>query len=345
MARKRFFVTGASGFVGMEMVKHLLSKGHEVLAGDLEGTDGDRFRPLGVEFAAVDVTRKRTLEGILKGVDTVMHIAAVFDISAPWELVKGVNVGGTRNVAEAAVEAGVKRLVYFSSADVYGDPSELPATETCKIRPNHDYGESKFQGEREALRVARETKLEVTILRPAAQYGPGSTYGMMMLFDLLARGVLPGIPGDGRTMVHLVHIGDVVAAGEFLATKKEAAGKVYNLADDTPMPLGEMIEIAAEALEVLTPKAHLPRVALEAAVPLAEAVASLTKTKPILKADLLSLLLSNHIFDNSRIKKLGYTLHRPDVREGLRETLGGMEKGVMWKVNHAVRDLIPAALR
>ena len=345
MAKKRFFVTGASGFVGMEMVKRLVENNHEVLAADLEGTDGGRFKKMGVEFVPVDVTRKSTLERAMKDVDIVMHIAAVFDISAPWEVVKSVNVQGTRNVAEAAASGGVDRLVYFSSADVYGDPSELPATETCKIRPNHDYGESKFQGEREALRVAREADFSVTILRPAAQYGPGGTYGMMMLFQLLSRGLLPGIPGDGRTMIHLVHIADLVGAAEFLALRKDAAGKVYNLADDTPMPLREMLEIAAEALEVRLPRAPLPRVALEAAVPLAEAVAGLTKTKPILKADLLSLLLSNHIFDNTRMKKIGYKLRYPDVREGLRDTLRDFREGVLWNANRAFSNLLPAALR
>lgn len=329
----------------MKMVRYLVDKKHDVVGADLEGTDGGRCGQLGVEFIPVDITRKRTLDGVMKGVDAVMHIAAVFDVSAPWDVVKNVNVRGTRNVAEAAAEQGVERLVYFSSADVYGDPSELPATENCKIRPNHDYGESKFQGEREAMRVARETGLNVTILRPAAQYGPGSTYGMMMLFYLLSRGLLPGIPGDGRTMVHLVHIADLVAAGEFIALRKDTAGKVFNIADDTPMPLEEMMGIAAEAMEVWLPKAHLPRFVLETAVPVTEAIAGLTNTKPILKADLLSLLLSNHVLDNSRIKKLGYEPIYPDAREGLRETLKILKTGELWRFNKFMTNLIPQNLR
>jgi nucleoside-diphosphate-sugar epimerase len=320
-ALKTFLVTGASGFVGTHMVNLLVKKGYNVIAADLVGTDGGKFAELGVPFIPVDISRKDSLQNTFEHVDAVMHVAAIFDYTVSWQDLWRVNVKGTRNVCESAAEQGVKKLVYFSSCDIYGDPAKIPADESTKIRPNHNYGESKFLGEREAFKVGLTRGLDVAVLRPAALYGPGSTYGAILLINMLYKGLLPGIPGDGKTMVHMVHVKDVVSAALFLAEHPDSSGREFNLSDDTPVQLQRIVEHAASILEFKVPKLHIPKFLAEAAAPFVKTFAKITSTSPVFNEDMLNILYHNHVFDSSRIHDLGYELIVPDVIDGLSESL------------------------
>lgn len=326
MKKKHFLVTGASGFVGTHMVKALLERGYRVTACDLRHSDGGKFDPLSVRFAPVDITRKYTLDGIMEDVDTVMHVAAIFDHSAPWEVLKRVNAKGTRNVCEAAAEQGVKKLVYFSSCEIYGKPDRLPADERCKVQPTHDYGESKFLGEREAFKVSVSSNLNVVVLRPAAPYGPGSTYGAISLLYLLYRNHLPAIPGEGRNRIHMVHVKDVVNAAIFLAEHPDTAGREYNLSDDTPIPIEDMISCSAAILGVRPPTLHLPKLAFKAIIPLFEIPALVEGRRPVINHVIIDMFFNDMAYDSSKIRALGYKLLYPDVCVGLREVMEWYKK-------------------
>lgn len=333
MAYKRFLVTGASGFVGTHMVKLLVDRGYDVTACDLEGTDGGKYEPLGVKFAPVDITHKPTLYGVMDGIDVVMHVAAIFDYTTPWNTLRRVNVKGTRNVCEAAAEQNVNKLVYFSSCDIYGDPATIPANEKCKIQPNHNYGESKFLGEREAFKVGVTRGLPVTVLRPTALYGPGGTYGAILLVNMLYHRILPGIPGGGNNRVHLVHVKDVVNAALFLAEHPETAGQEYNLADDTPVELRRLLRHAARAFRVPMPRIPIPRFAAEASIPLVELIAKISNTIPMYNRDMLNIFYGDRAFNASKIKTLGYKLLYPDFFEGFEEVLEWYKESKVLKRN------------
>jgi dihydroflavonol-4-reductase len=338
--KSRFLVTGAAGFVGTHMVKMLADKGHSVVACDLKGTDGGKFEALGVKFVPVDITNKQSLMGVMENIDYVMHIAAIFDYSASWRDLWRVNVKGTRNVCEAAAEQGVAKLVYFSSCDIYGSLTRIPADEHSKIRPNHNYGESKFLGEREAFKVSMSSKLKVTVLRPTALYGPGSTYGAILLVNLMYKGLMPGIPGDGKVKVHLVHLKDVINAGLFLAEHTQSAGQEFNISDNTPVELEDLLKLASEGLGFRLPRIHIPRVMAEMSVPFVEAFARLTNTRPLFNKDMMPIFYSDHVFDSSKIKKLGYKLKYPDVRTGFQDVLQWYKEKDVLKQNissHRVR--------
>jgi len=337
-------VTGASGFVGTHMVQHLVSKGYKVTACDLPDSDSGKFAPLGVRFLPCDISRKYTLDGLLEDVDAVMHVAAVYDYAAPWKVLKRVNVKGTRNMAEAAAEQGVKKFVYFSSATIYGDPAVIPADENCKVRPMHNYGESKFLGEREAFKVSVSRGLPATVLRPATIYGAGSTYGAILLINLLYRGALPGIPGDGKTRLHLVHVRDVVNAALFLAKHPESAGREYNIADNTPIELGDLLNAASEELGFKIPKRQIPRFMFESVEPLLKLYAQLTGTKPMYTNDMLPIFYIDHVFETARIRNAGYKLLYPDVRAGFREVLEWYREKRILKENIAERRVRVAEL-
>jgi len=314
-------VTGACGFVGSHMLDLLVERGIDVRATDLESADHGYVDRLGVEFVPADLTRKETLQPVLQEADYVFHIASVFDYSAPWDLLYQVNVEGTRNLCEVALETNPEIIVHWSSGAIYGISKELPTKETSAIKPSNNYEKSKWIQEQTALEFHKKSGLPVTVMRPATIYGPRSRYGAMILIFMLARGELPAIPGSGKTMGTFVHVKDVAGSALFLVGKKEAIGESYNVADDSHYTNEELLLYAAELLDVKLRKFHIPSSIIYLRAWWSRWGAKLKGKKPVIERDAVQYLFHDYWLDNSKIKELGYKLVYPDIKEGLKETI------------------------
>jgi UDP-glucose 4-epimerase len=321
LADKLALVTGACGFVGSHMLDLLIEKGIKVRATDLESADRSYVDSLGVEFVPADLTRKETLRPILDGADYVFHTASVFNYSAPWDLLHRVNVEGTRNLCEVALETNPEIIVNWSSGAIYGVSKELPTKENSPIAPSNNYEKSKWMQEQTALEFHRKYGLPVTVIRPAAIYGPRSKYGAITPIFMLARGELQAILGSGKTIGAFVHVRDVVGSTLFLVGKKEAVGESYNIADDSHYTNEELLLYAAELLEVKIRKFHIPASVINFMAWWSGWKAKLKGKKPGLEKDAIKYLFHNYWLDNSKIKELGYKLIYPDIKEGLKETI------------------------
>jgi len=319
MTGKRALVTGACGFVGSHMVELLLSRGYSVMATDkkLDGLSDASI----VEFRVSDITDSETLKGLFDEVDFVFHIAGLFDYWAPYERLHRVNVGGTRNLCEVALDHDIESVVVWSSGSVYGVPDEIPAGETTPLKPLNNYEKSKVEEEQAALKFHERNGLPVVILRPASIYGPRSRYGTAILLFLLARGQLPAIPGDGGSRSATVHVRDVVGAAEYLADKKNAMGEAFNIADDSRYSVEELLLAAAQMLGVRIHKFHIPILVLNLVAQLSEWQARLKGTRPRVEKESIRYLTYDSLIDNSKIKASGYELLYPDAMLGLRETI------------------------
>lgn len=142
-------VTGACGFAGSHMVKLLLEKGKKVRATDLKRTCHDEkikmvreniglnFERDGVEFIPSDLTQKETLYPALKDVDVLYHTASLYDYSAPMEALERVNIFGTKNICEVAIEQDIERMIHWSTAGVYGHPY-MPRSFHNPLRPAYE---------------------------------------------------------------------------------------------------------------------------------------------------------------------------------------------------------------
>lgn len=320
MSDKLFLVTGACGFVGSHMVDFLLSKGHTVRATDLKAKSHVANR-LGTEFIKADLTRKETLKSLFENVDYVFHIAAIFDYWAPWEILYKVNVEGTKNLCETALDFDIKSMVIWSSGAVYGVPKQVPVKETDKTAPVNKYEKSKALQEKVALKFYEENGLPIVILRPASIYGPRSKYGTAILLFLLAKGWLRAILGDGKSRPALVHVRDVVGAAYFLHDKREAIGEIFNIADDSKYTVEELLLAAAKTLNVKIYRIHIPMWILNLLASLSECYAKITGKRPLIERDAIRYLTYDSLMDNSKIKSLGYKLVYPDALIGLKETI------------------------
>jgi len=191
----RILVTGGAGFIGGNLVNRLVSIGAgEVLVVDnlQRGFSRDSL-PAGIEFRRADIRDTDALGGALNGCEIVFHLAAqsnVMGAVADAEYSFSTNVVGTYNVLQAAAAAGVKRLVFPSSREVYGDPRDVPVPESAPLRAKNAYGASKIAGE-VYCRLAAQQGLEAVVLRLANVYGPGDRDRVIPLFSAAARAGLP----------------------------------------------------------------------------------------------------------------------------------------------------------
>lgn len=171
-------VTGASGFIGTALCRHLIRQDRRVI-----GVVRRKAAPLpaGVERRVIpDIGLATDWSQALAGVDTIIHLAARVHImreqaTSPLYAFRYVNTYGTRKLAKAAVNAGVRRFIYISSVKALGDgrPDGSPYKDSDNPAPTDAYGQSKLEGERVVAEVAGEDRLEYVILRPPLVYGPG----------------------------------------------------------------------------------------------------------------------------------------------------------------------------
>lgn len=221
------FVTGATGFLGGALVHRLVAEGMQVkaLARDLTRAAYIRDLPA-VEIVRGDITDARVMTDLIRDVDVVFHVAAA--TSGPLSLQTRVNVNGTRNVAQASANAGAKRLVHVSSIAVYGYQYRGVITEDTPHLPGRTaYSVTKSQAESEVQRVAVETGLAYSIIRPGMIYGERSGAWTVSMYRLATIDPTPFI-GAGAGTAYPIYVGDVVDMMVLLATHPDAIGEAFN---------------------------------------------------------------------------------------------------------------------
>ena len=251
---KLCLVTGANGHLGNTLVRALLARGERVRAGVRDTNDLAAFVGLDCELVYAELQDKQALVQALRGVEVLYQVAAVFRHWArdPQAEIVSPNVEGTRNVLEAAVEAGVKRVVYVSSVAAVGHDGR-PLDETY-WNDEHDnaYYRSKILSERMAWEVAQRLGIELVVALPSAMVGPNTlrlTDTMGFLEAVLARQV----PLDPGFHFNFVDVRDV-AEGLIQAAEKGRAGERYILANEHSSPLQALVEAA----NAVTPGYRLP---------------------------------------------------------------------------------------
>ncbi len=254
---ERYLVTGAAGYVGREVVAHLLERGDHVTALDLS------LPELGSEVVRVDMTDKPALDEALRdhSFDRILHIASLpGDTGDPFEMVR-VNVGGCLNMLEIARKTGVKRFVLTSSISAVGwfpatkfvPPDYLPVDERHPVRPEDMYSSTKLMQEVLARTYFKEYGVPTAVLRLTAVIGPrgrggGGTYRVMA--EALARGDRVQVPHmTPEELCHYVDVRDVARMQAVLADHPAAVGEVFFCAGPRPVTGQEF----ADAIRTVVP--------------------------------------------------------------------------------------------
>ena len=232
----RLCVTGSAGFVGSALVRGLEARGDEVVALARQAPASEGKSPL-VRWLARDLTRiPDPMEGV-GPVDTVVHLAARVhvlreDSDEPLAEFRRVNVEATERLAMAAVAAGARRFVFVSSIGVHGSSlaGPEPVVETSALDPVEPYAQSKLEAEERLRAVARETDLELVIIRPALVVGAGAPGNLARLRSLVARGLPIPVPrrDNRRSFVTLANLVDLLIR---CVEHPDAAGQAFVAAE------------------------------------------------------------------------------------------------------------------
>ena len=293
------FVTGASGFIGSNLVRELLARQHRVKALVRPGSDRHGLMDAGWEWVTGDVNDLQLLRREMAGCDWCFHCAASYYLWLPdYKPMYVANVEGTFNVIESAGQAGCQRIVHTSTVGCIGLPKEVngvvvPSTETDVVAYTdltNDYKRSKWQAELIAAKFASKG-LPVVIVNPSAPVGPGDlkpTPTGQIIVDFLNR----KLPAYLETGLNWVHVRDV-AIGHILAAEKGLVGQRYILGNkDGNWTMEQTLAALEEITGIPAPKMKIPHWAAMAAAHVSEGVSFFTKTPP--KAPLAGVRMARH---------------------------------------------------
>jgi dihydroflavonol-4-reductase len=309
----RALVSGATGFVGAAVARALLREGWTVRVLARDGSDLSNLKELALEIAIGDLTDPKSLTRAMQGCGALFHVAADYRLGArdPWQLYL-TNVEGTRNILQAARQAGVEKTVYTSSVATMGIPPDgSPGDEQTPVglaaMIGH-YKRSKFLAEQAALEAAH-AGLSVVIVNPSTPVGSGDvkpTPTGQVVLDAAA-GRMPAYVDTGLNIVHV----DDVAAGHLLAYHRGRAGERYILGGED-MTLQEILAHIARLTGRKPPSIRLPYAAVLPIAYLAEAWAKVSGRSGRVTLEGVRMSRKRMFFSSAKaMRELGYSWRPP----------------------------------
>jgi nucleoside-diphosphate-sugar epimerase len=234
----RVLVTGGAGFIGRHIAEYFQHRAEVRVLDNLRSGLKSNLSGLNCQFMVGSVLDRDLVREAMTGVDFVFHLAAIASVQEsmqkPNECAE-INTRGTVIVVEEAALAGVKKLIFSSSAAIYGDNPTNPKIESMPAEPKSPYAASKYEGERHCSAFTDEGRLATVSLRYFNVFGPyqdpRSEYAAAVpaFIEKAIRGEPITIFGDGRQTRDFIYVDDVVAANAFFALKSQATG-IFNVA-------------------------------------------------------------------------------------------------------------------
>jgi dihydroflavonol-4-reductase len=312
-------VTGATGFIGGHLCRHLLAAGYEVTALVRPNRDATALREQGIRIVTGELADPESLQRAMAGVDIVYHIAAAFrDASLPDKVFFETNVTGTENVMRAAAAAGVRRVAYCSSVGVHGNTGRTPANEESPFKPPDYYCETKLQAEQVVRRLSGELGVSASLFRPMGVYGPGDTRFLKLFRSISRRHFL--MIGSGEIFYHMTYVDDMCRGIMLCGEHPAASGEAFILAGDHHTTLNELVEAVAEAVGTRPLPFKVPMAPVKAAAYVCEAVCRPLRINPPLYPRRVEFFSKDRAGDISKARSLlGYT-PQVSLQEGVRRT-------------------------
>ena len=307
----KVLITGANGFIGRNLCGFLRKKSYFVRVAvrsnvrDISGVD---------EYIQVgDINESTDWQQALEGVDVVVHLAARVhmmrdEVKAPLVEYRRVNVEGTRQLAKAAMEVGVKRLVFLSTIKVNGEETTIdkPFREDDKVDPQDDYAVSKWEAENILQDFSSQKAFELVVIRSPLVYGPDVKANFKKLlrmsdFPLPLRNI-----NNQRSFIFL---GNLVDAIKMCVTRPSASGETFLVGDGQDVSISDLIRMIAIAKNKNSKLFFVPLSILKILM------------KAIGKEEVLTRLIGSLVVDSSKIRGLLYWNPPFTLEEGIRKTV------------------------
>jgi dihydroflavonol-4-reductase len=319
----RAFVTGATGFIGGRLAAKLRERGDHVVALVRTPAKAGDLADMGCESVSGDLGDEEAIRSAVDGCDAVFHVAAMYEVGVPasarpalWD----ANVEGTRRVLHAAENAGVARIVYVSTGNVFGNTHGKIVDETYRRDLDEGflstYDETKFRAH-ELAQAYIAKGAPIVIAMPGGVYGPGDTSALGKYMDMFLTGKMKLLmfPETGFNLVHV----DDVADGILLVQDKGRTGESYALGGEIRTN-GQLIETLGRLTGRKVPRRKLPSGLVKMGIPFGPLIGKVMNQGPNLRelirtADGVTFWFT----DEKARRELGYAPR--DLETGLRQTL------------------------
>ncbi|MCB9452510.1 MAG: NAD-dependent epimerase/dehydratase family protein [Anaerolineaceae bacterium] len=316
----KYFVTGATGFVGGYLVRRLVNDGHEVVALVRNPASAKPLVDIGITIAKGDITDKDSMREPMTGVDGVFHVAAWYKVGMKdSSIAQTINVEGTRNVLELMKELSIPKGVYTSTVAVFSDTKGEIKDENYKFVGKHisEYDRTKWEAHYLVAQPMIDAGLPLVIVMPGAVYGPGDQSGLRDVVVQYLQGKLPMSPGG--MAVCWARVEDTVE-GHILAMEKGKIGESYIIAGP-PHKLTDYFALAEQITRIPAPRVQMPPAVLKASAALMGVIGKAITLPSTYTAEGLRVSAGvTYLGDNSKAKReLGYNPR--SLADGLPETL------------------------
>ena len=316
-------MTGGTGFIGGRLVAKLRARGDEVVALVRTPEKAQALRALGCEPVTGDLGAVEVMRGAMAGCDGVFHVAAVYKVGvakAEQAQMLAANIEGTANVLDAAIAAGVGRILYVSTCNVFGNTHGKVVDETYRRDLSEGflsaYDEAKYRAHEVAEeRIARGAP--IIVVQPAAVYGPGDHSELGNMIEQTRRGRMPLIP-FGSMGIGFIYVDDV-ADGILLAFDNGEPGESYVLAGELGT-MRDLVQATARLARRYVPSLPMPTLLMKLSAPLGGLIGPLLGFPPNLRELIrASDGVTYWASDAKARRQLGFSPR--SLEQGLRDTL------------------------
>ena len=258
ISRKKILVTGATGFIGSNLVRELVKKGAIVTVLIRKKKDSSKFKDVKVKIAVGDLTNYKSLEKAISRVDLIYNLAG----SLPYHKLPDTsywdaNVKGVKYLMALAEKNNVKKVVHVSTVGIYGN-NVNGVSELSKPNPTDVYSKSKLAGEKEIFKF-KKSKVAAVIIRPTITYGPYDLRpGFLNLFRFIKKGLFIPI-GNGENYFHTLYVGNLVDALILAGIKDNINGEDFIIGDDPCPRTGRIWGLMAKLTKKNLPVFYLPK--------------------------------------------------------------------------------------
>jgi len=322
MAANRIFVTGATGRIGLPLVRALVDAGHPVSGLARSDHGASAVQALGATVVRGDLDDLAALAEGLRGASTVYHLAGGVRGKGD-EVPDQMNRAGTENLLQALAQVGtddLDSLVFASTCAVYGDRSSLWVEEDFKTSPNTAYGTSKVAAEQAVLAAAQDLGFRASIGRIAAVYGQGFPFTMADRMQA-KKGYLPG---EGRNHIPVIHIDDCVRALQVLAERGEGIVHVADQSTPTTREFYDHVHALTGGKKMVFWSTWVPSYVQLALARKNESVKARMGRKPRFTPDNWRLFTNSVRLKTQKLEQgLNFEWRHPTYQEGLQAVFGG----------------------
>ena len=285
-------VTGATGFIGLKLIKSLEDCGYSIRI-------LSRNNNLDYDTVICDLQNEKIPESALDSVDVIFHLAGhAHDLasdSIQEKIYYDVNLGGTVKLIKIAVQKKVRKFIYVSSVKAGGVPGfGVCASENDQGEPEGIYGKTKREAELKLLKIGEESDIYLSIIRPSLVYGPNVKGNLQLMLSGIKKGWFLPLP-ETNNKISMIHVDDLVRAILLVADDDRANGEIFIATDGTPYSSREIYNFMCSALGKPNPKWSVPKSFFD--------MASLINPRIRYK---LNKLLGDKCYSSAKLEALGF---------------------------------------